>query len=628
MSFPRITTWAGLIVLLGCASDVADDRLFACEVDRDCRAGWYCVQAVCQATPGPDGLDVGGGDEGMAGNGGGPDAGGPDAGGPDAGGQGGAGGGGGDGDGDGVPDGIDNCAEVANPGQEDADGNGVGDACMACETDQDCYVHVRSTCQGALACEGVYELVFKQGRCVDRVCAQFVNGFTGPRCEVGTQCVQVGDRAECQADDLCLDLDNDGTRDDRDNCPGLPNPAQEDSDRDGHGNLCEPCERNEECFVPGGAIAQCRDALCGGQYQQGGDDGACQPGGICGGFDGVFEDHLRSCPRGTRCQDVAGGVVCVPDPECGAECTPEVEGRPCGRNAGADARCVTGACRDWICEAPECNEQGPRLGGDFEPFVAAMNGNNTFADPRFDATFQWSDVNVRGLTQAHNHCQVTVRGMQPGNWRLPTVYELSRIARRNRNDFNAFDAVGWRVVDRTVHLSRTVVDDNRVMAVRLATGEVLAVPRDYPGGQAEPYSVACIRLSSDPLNLTERRDAWAAGAPDPWTGLAWSAPNEVPFLPEDARMACAAMGKRLPSVDMLLSLLTWSVLDPPGPGYWPGWDGRALGRGQGLVWASDVDDRDANLRSWAVDLGSGEVARPPMGAMLPFFCVSGPGGGN
>ncbi len=37
-----------------------------------------------------------------------------------------------DADGDGVLDGLDNCPNVANPGQEDADGDGVGDACDQC----------------------------------------------------------------------------------------------------------------------------------------------------------------------------------------------------------------------------------------------------------------------------------------------------------------------------------------------------------------------------------------------------------------------------------------------------------------------------------------------------------------
>ena len=44
--------------------------------------------------------------------------------------------------------------------------------------------------------------------------------------------------------DLCLgctDCDEDGTQDIEDNCPGLHNPYQEDSDSDGLGNECDDC---------------------------------------------------------------------------------------------------------------------------------------------------------------------------------------------------------------------------------------------------------------------------------------------------------------------------------------------------------------------------------------------------
>jgi len=52
-----------------------------------------------------------------------------------------------DSDGDGVPDATDNCKDEANPGQEDADSNGVGDACQ--DSDGDGVTDAKDNCPSA-----------------------------------------------------------------------------------------------------------------------------------------------------------------------------------------------------------------------------------------------------------------------------------------------------------------------------------------------------------------------------------------------------------------------------------------------------------------------------------------------
>ena len=111
----------------------------------------------------------------------------------------------GDSDNDGVSDDLDNCPNVANPDQADADGDGVGDAC---EADRDG--------------DGVSD--------DDDNCPLVPNDD-----QLDTDGDGLGD-----ACDQANDGDGDGVDDDVDNCPLDPNPGQEDADGDGVGDACDP----------------------------------------------------------------------------------------------------------------------------------------------------------------------------------------------------------------------------------------------------------------------------------------------------------------------------------------------------------------------------------------------------
>ena len=112
-----------------------------------------------------------------------------------------------DGDGDGVVDADDNCPSVANPGQEDADGDDVGDACEA-DTDGD----------------GVID---DADNCVDVANAN----------QLDTDGDGIGDA--CDSTPNGPDDDGDGVPNPTDNCPSVANADQTDTDGDGVGNACD-----------------------------------------------------------------------------------------------------------------------------------------------------------------------------------------------------------------------------------------------------------------------------------------------------------------------------------------------------------------------------------------------------
>lgn len=155
-----------------------------------------------------------------------------------------------DADADGVGDACDNCPNTANPGQEDADGDGDGDACDNCP-------QVANPDQADADGDG-----------------------RGDACDA---CRTVADSG--------IDQDFDGIPDACDNCPTVPNPDQSDVDDDTIGDVCDSCP-----LVPDPTGGDADGDSVGNACDNCPFDSNFDQSNICGG-EGPG-DACRTCPFG------------------------------------------------------------------------------------------------------------------------------------------------------------------------------------------------------------------------------------------------------------------------------------------------------------------------------------------